>query len=181
MAEHTDISAVCGESTSTPDTTVHAVHRAWPLLPVAVWPLSGSYAGVGDDYRVEVMLDIDTLRSYALLTVDFYALDGEVGTHIGAGLLRSSTIVNHRDHTVIRGVGRFTFAAAAPLMEVHIERRHVLERRAPMNMRFLTMSLAPGGAYTCQYRSHAHLAAGCEASPMGTVLPFERPVLGQAS
>ncbi len=38
----------------------------------------------------------------------------------------------------------------------------------------------PGAVYTCQYRSHAHLASGFEASPMATVLPFERPFLGQA-
>ncbi len=181
MAEHINPSLVSGAITPGFDATVRAGRCGWPLLPVAMWPLSGSYAGLGDDYRIEIMLDIDTLRAYALLTVDFYALDGEVGTHIGAGLLRSSTIVNHRDHTLIRGVGRFTFAAAAPLMEVHIERRNVLQRRAPLRMRFLSMSLRPGAAYTCQYRSHAHLAGGYEASPMGTVLPFERPFVGQAS
>jgi len=181
MSEHSDPSAASGASSPGPDATVQNVRHRWPVLPVALWPLSGSYAGLGDDYRVEVMLDIDTLRSHALLTIDFYALDGEVGTHIGAGLLRSSTIVNHRDHSLIRGVGRFTFAAAAPLMEVHIERRTVLQRRAPMNLRFLSMSLGPGAAYCCQYRSHAHLMRGYEASPMATVLPFERPCVDQAS
>lgn len=181
MSKHSDPSAAPGTKLEAGDATVHNVNRPWPLLPVAVWPLSGSYAGTGDDYRIEVMLDIDTLRSHALLTVDFYALDGVVGTHIGAGLLRSTTIVNHADHTLIRGVGRFTFAAAAPLMEVMVERRNVLQRRAPMSLRFLSMALSAGAVYTCQYRSHGHLAGGFEASPMATVLPFERPTLGLAS
>lgn len=157
------------------DATLQSPRHNWPMLPVAMWPLSGSYAGVGDDYRVEVMLDIDTLRSYALLTVDFYALDGAVGTHIGAGLLRSSTIVNHSDHSLLRGVGRFTFAAAAPLMEVHIERRNVLQPRAPLSLRFLSMALVPGAIYSCEYRSHLHLAGSSDSGQLATVLPFERP------
>ncbi len=144
-----------------------------PVLPDAMWPLSGTYAGLGDDYRVEVMLEIDTRQDHALLTVDFYARDGGVGTHIGAAVLRSSTIVNHADHTVIRGVARFTFAAAAPLMEVHIERRHVLQRRAPLRLRFLAMALVPGALYICEYRSHGHLAGGHVAGAMDTVVPFE--------
>lgn len=180
MAEQSDPSMAYVATITGSETPAPTIRRSWPLLPVAMWPLSGSYAGTGDNYRVEVMLDIDTLRSCALLTVDFYALDGELGTHIGAGLLRSSTIVNHSDHTLIRGVGRFTFGAAAPLMEVHIPRHNVLQRRAAMSLRFLSMGLGPGAVYTCQYRSHAHLAGGFEASPMATVLPFERPCLGQA-
>ena len=92
MSETTDPSVASSGASAGRDATVHSVAHRWPVLPVAMWPLSGSYAGVGDDYRVELMLDIDSLRSYALLTIDFYALDGEVGTHIGSGLLRSSTI-----------------------------------------------------------------------------------------
>lgn len=178
MNTQSDPSSAGGAAAAGAESATPSIRRAWPLLPVAMWPLSGSYAGVGDDYRLEVMLDIDTLRSYALLTVDFYALDGQLGSHVGAGLLRSSTIVNHSDHTLIRGVGRFTFGAAAPLMEVHIPRHNVLQRRAAMTLRFLSMALGPGAVYTCQYRSHAHLTGGFESSPMATVLPFERPCLG---
>ncbi len=159
MAEHSDPSAA---------------RRNWPLWPDAMWPLSGTYAGLGDNYRVEVRLDIDTLHRHALLTVDFYARDGGVGTHIGTAVLRSSTIVNHADHTVIRGVARFTFAAAAPLMEVHIERRHVLQRRAPLRLHFLAMALVPGALYLCEYRSHTHLAGSHDAGAMDTVVPLER-------
>jgi hypothetical protein len=71
MAEQIDPSVASGANPTGLDATVQTVRRGWPQLPVAMWPLSGSYAGVGDDYRVEAMLDIDTLRSYALLTIDF--------------------------------------------------------------------------------------------------------------
>ena len=66
-------------------------------------------------------------------------------------------------------------------MEVRIPRHNVLQRRAPMTLRFLSMALGPGAVYTCEYRGHAHLAGGFESSPMATVLPFERPCLGHAS
>ncbi len=161
------------------DATVASLPRGGALPPAAMWPLSGSYVGVGDDYRVEIMLDIDTLRSHALLTVDFYALDGAVGTHIGAGLLRSSTIVNHSDHSLIRGVGRFTFAAAAPLIEAHIERRHTAQRRAPLNLRFLSMTLVPGALYSCEYRSQLYLAGAGDSNSLATVLPFDRALAGK--
>ncbi len=159
MVEHTDASSAC---------------RSWPLWPDAMWPLSGTYAGLGDDYRVEVRLNIDAPHGHALLMVDFYARDGGVGTHIGAAVLRSSSIVDDNDHTVIRGIARFTFAAAAPLMEVHIERRNVLQRRAPLRLRFLAMALVPGALYICEYRSTTHLVGGRDAGTKDTVQPFQR-------
>ena len=149
--------------------------RSLPMIPVAVWPLSGSYAGDGDTYRIEVLLDVDTLRSCALLTVDFYARDGQPGTHIGACLLRSSSIVCEGSRTLIKGAGRFTFAAAAPLIEVVIERRNVFQKRAPATLRFFSMTLSAGAIYDCEFRTHSHLARGCEASPVCAVLPFARP------
>lgn len=151
-----------------------AARHSQPLLPDAMWPMSGTYAGLGDDYRVEVRLDLDIGHVDAMLTVEFYARDGGVGTHIGAAELRSSSIVDLSDHILIRGVARFTFAAAAPLMEVHIERRNVLQRRSPLRLQFLAMPLLPGALYICEYRSHAALIGASDAGPIDTVVPLQR-------
>ena len=149
-----------------------------PPIPVPVWPISGRYAGAGESYRLEAMLEVDSARGVALLTLDFYGLDGDPGAHIGACVLRTSNIVTDADYTVIRGMARFTFAAAAPLIELRVERRSVLRRRAPATIIFLSALLVPGARYLCEFVASPRRAQGSEASPMGSVLPFVRPLDG---
>ncbi|MBX9606891.1 MAG: hypothetical protein K2Y51_11760 [Gammaproteobacteria bacterium] len=158
---------------------VHRLVRRRAPIPVALWPLSGSYVGVGEGYRLELMLDIDSASSIAQVTLDFYGRDGEPGSHIGACTLRAATIANEQARTVIRGRGRFTFPAAAPLIEIAIERRSVLRSRAPARVEFYSDLLCPGAQYLCEFRGHATSARGWEASPVCTVLPFARPTEGR--
>ncbi len=158
---------------------VHDLAQRRAPIPVALWPLGGSYVGLGEGYRLELMLDIDSASAVALVTIDFYGRDGEPGSHIGACTLRAASIVNEHAHTVIRGRGRFTFPAAAPLVEIAIERRSVLRSRAPARVEFYSDLLSPGARYLCEFRGHTPSSRGWEASPMCTVLPFARPTDGR--
>lgn len=167
--EPTGTSAAAGEATPS---NVRVLRGP---IPVPMWPLGGYYVGCGDSYRLDVMLDVDSARGEALVTIDFHALDGAPGSLIGACTLRAATLSSDGGCSVIRGMGHFTFAAAAPLVELRIERRSVLKRRAPALVSFLSPMLSPGARYLCDYRGSAPRARGSEASPMGSVLSFARP------
>lgn len=178
MASDANESAV----TATSEAGGAHVHRLVPRrapMPVALWPIGGNYVGVGEGYRLELMLDIDSASAMALVTIDFYARDGEPGSHIGACSLRAATIASEHERTVIRGRGRFTFPAAAPLVEIAIERRSVLHSRAPARVEFYSNLLCPGAQYLCEFRGHASTSRGWEASPVCSVLPFARPTEGR--
>lgn len=174
-----DANETVAKATSEPGGAgVHRLVQRRAPIPVALWPLSGHYVGVGEGYRLELMLDIDSTSAVALVTLDFYGRDGEPGSHIGACALHAATIANAPERTVIRGRGRFTFPAAAPLIEISIERRSVLRSRAPARVEFYSDLLCPGAQYLCEFRGHAPSSRGFEASPMCTVLPFARPTDG---
>lgn len=158
---------------------VHRLVQRRAPIPVALWPLSGSYIGLGEGYRLELMLDIDSASAAAYVTIDFYGRDGEPGSHIGACTLRAATIANEHERAVIRGRGRFTFPAAAPCIEITIERRSVLRSRAPARVEFYSDLLCPGAQYLCEFRGHAPSSRGWEASPVCSVLPFARPIEGR--
>lgn len=154
---------------------VHSLVRRRVPMPVALWPLGGNYIGVGEGCRLELRLDIDSASAMALVTIDFYGRDGEPGSHIGACALRAASIVHEHGRSVIRGRGRFTFPAAAPFVEIVIERRSVLHSRAPARVEFYSDLLSLGAQYLCEFRGHATSSRGWEASPVCSVLPFTRP------
>lgn len=120
-------------------------------------PLAGNYVGSYEQYRIEVTLKVDISRAVVVLNADFYALDDASDTRVGACVLHSSRVVSDAHGWVIKGLGQFTFAAAAPLLEVSIERCHRLAQRGPLVMRFFTFDLRRGGVYQCAYRSHYNL------------------------
>ena len=122
-------------------------------------PLAGNYVGSYEQYRIEVTLKVDISRAVVVLNADFYALDDASDTRVGACVLHSSRVVSDAHGWVIKGLGQFTFAAAAPLLEVSIGRCHGLAQHGLparvklLVMRFFTFDLRCGGVYKCAYQS----------------------------
>ena len=128
--------------------------------PRALQPLSGVYCGQDDQYRVELLIEVDLSIPRPRITADFYRLEETSEFHLGWCLVRSASCVMTVRQVVLKGVGRFNFAAAAPLLEVTIAHSPIAQPHAPAELRFLNTTLEPGAAYRCEFREPWPLPAG---------------------
>ena len=118
--------------------------RAQDSAPTTVHLLAGIYRGIADGYRIDLFLEPDQAHSSARLTVDFFQIHGARATHAGWCLVRKASLVVGTRRALIKGVGRFNFSAAAPLLRVVITHDY-----ARAEVRFLSTTLIPGARYRC--------------------------------
>jgi hypothetical protein len=84
---------------------------------------------------------------------DFLQIAGSTRTYFGSFVVDSPTITTGTAGEVIRGLGRFTFAAGAPVVQVTIARRRIFQPPAPATVQFFTTTGQPGATYVCNYNS----------------------------
>ena len=134
--------------------------------------LSGTWHGTAHGYRVEVLIDCENAR----LSADFYRLLGGRSEHLGWCFVRSAIIERDLNQLTVKGVGRYSFGAAAPLVEFAVARTRLGEPRAPGRLRFLTTQLSAGATYLCRYVPAA-ATDPVEPTPVN-VVPFPGPRRG---
>jgi len=128
-----------------------------PQIPLPIHlPLrnvSGSYQGVSGSFELDLRVDVDGQRPMHRLSGDFIAVSGSTHTYFGSFIVTSVSVANTAAGEVISGLGSFTFAAGAPVVQVTIPRRNIFQPAAPATVRFFTTSNAPGATYVCGYAS----------------------------
>src|SRR5262245_319139 len=134
---------------------VETVPSAPEVLPtaIALRPLSGRYRGTLGAFQLEVRVDVDRRRPMKRISGDFFQVSGGTTSYFGSFTVDAPTITTTTSEVVIKGLGRFTFAAGAPIFKVTIQRRAITQPPAPANVQFYTTAGSPGALYTCSFAS----------------------------
>jgi len=138
------------------------VRRTIPSIPPALEALSGSYRAHANGYVLDMLLDLYAQRPR--LSIDFQRSDG---APVGWCFVRSAALECSNDKVEVKGMGRFSFSAEAPLVTLSITRH---ARGGPSaELAFMSVSLKPGARYACAYVGAFPRRL---AEPGATILPF---------
>lgn len=144
VAEPSRAEATPGPSLPTP--------TPFPPLPL-LRPVSGRYRGSLGAFQLEFRIDVDRTRPMRKLSGDFYSVSGSTVTYFASFTVDSPAITVTAAQVTCRGLGRFTFAAGAPVVQVTIQRRTILQPPAAATVQFFTTAGSPGAQYTCAFES----------------------------
>jgi len=125
----------------------------FPPLPVIRKAVSGCYSGRLGAFQVELRVDVDRNRPMRRVSGDFYQTVGKTTTYFGSFVVDSPTVTVSPTRIVVRGMGRYTFAAGAPVVQVTIPRVSIFQPQAAATLQFCTVANAPGAAYHCPFAS----------------------------
>lgn len=124
-------------------------------LPVIRRTSSGHYRSPSTPgFQVELRVDIDGAHPLRIVSGDFFSMVGATVNYFGSFIVDSPTITATASSVVIRGTGRFTWSAGAPVVQVTIPRRTLFQPAAPATLQFFTTSGSPGASYVCGFGSH---------------------------
>lgn len=141
------------ESFEDSDGVGYAAIPKLPIIPVAKRPVSGRYKGTSGAFQIELRVDTDRTRPMKRLSGDFYQTTGGTTKYYGSFIVNSPIITLTATEAIIKGLGIFTFAAGAPVVQVKIARRTILQPQAPATLHFLTSGGGAGASYACAFQS----------------------------
>lgn len=124
-----------------------------PPLPVIKKAVSGCYAGVLGAFQVELRVDVDRSRPMKRISGDFFQVVGKTLSYYGSFIVDSPAITVTPSQFLIRGMGRFTFSAGAPVVQVTIPRVSLFQPQAAATLQFFSVTNAPGASYHCAFTS----------------------------
>jgi hypothetical protein len=124
-----------------------------PPLPVIKKAVSGCYAGVLGAYQVELRVDVDRSRPMKRISGDFFQTVGKTVSYYGSFVVDSPAITVTPTQFLIKGLGRFTFTAGAPVVQVTIPRVTLFQPQAAATLQFFSVTGAPGASYHCAFTS----------------------------
>ncbi|HET6971901.1 MAG TPA: hypothetical protein VFH92_12290, partial [Phenylobacterium sp.] len=116
-------------------------------LPLRTRNVTGRYRGQVGSFQLEVRVDLDGAHPLNKVSGDFYSVSGGTTTYFGSFIVDAPVITRTAAQIVARGLGRFTFGAGAPVVQVTIPRRTILLPAAPATVQFFSTSGAPGATY----------------------------------
>jgi len=122
-------------------------------LPLVKRPVSGRYRGTLGAYQLEARVDVDRTRPTNRLSGDFFQTSGSTATYFGSFVVQAPVITVTATTVVARGLGSFTFSAGAPVVQITVPRRTILQPSAPATVQFFTTSGSPGSSYLCAFES----------------------------
>jgi len=130
-----------------------------PTFPIPPIPLpikkavSGCYAGALGAFQVELRVDVDRSRPMKRVSGDFYHTVGKTTSYFGSFVVDSPVVTVSSSKVVVKGMGRYTFAAGAPVVQVTIPRVNILQPQAAATLQFFTVTNSPGASYHCPFSS----------------------------
>jgi len=130
-----------------------------PKFPIPPIPLpikkavSGCYAGALGAFQVELRVDVDRTRPMKRVSGDFYQTIGKTTSYFGSFVVDSPSVTVSSTKVVVKGKGRFTFSAGAPVVQVTIPRVNILQPQAAATLQFFTVTNSPGASYHCPFSS----------------------------
>jgi hypothetical protein len=122
-------------------------------LPIRMRNVSGRYRGQVGSFQLEARVDLDGSHPLNKLSGDFFSISGGTTTYFGSFIVDSPVITRTASQIVARGLGRFTFGAGAPIVQVTVPRRSILVPAAPATVQFFTTGGSPGASYTCAFEA----------------------------
>ncbi|MEG4057740.1 MULTISPECIES: hypothetical protein [unclassified Microcoleus] len=122
-------------------------------IPIPKRPVSGRYRGTLGSFQLELRVDVDRTRPMKRLSGDFFQISGGTTTYFGSFIVDAPTITVTASQVVIKGLGSFSFAAGAPVVQVTIARKVIFQPQAPATVQFFTNGGAAGATYTCVFES----------------------------
>jgi hypothetical protein len=124
-----------------------------PVIPVRKRAVSGRYLGTTGAFRLELRVDVDGTRPIRRVSGDFFQIVGRTVKYFGSFVVNAPAITVAATEVTIKGLGTYTFAAGAPVVQVKIARRSILQNQAPAVVQFFSTGGAPGAVYTCAFVS----------------------------
>lgn len=136
-----------------PEIAPEALPRPVTPIPLPLRNVSGAYRGISGSFELDLRVDADGAHPLRKVSGDFVAISGSTHTYFGSFIVDAPTITSSPAGEVIRGLGRFSFSAGAPVVQVTIPRRTLFQPAAPATVQFFTVSNSPGATYVCNYVS----------------------------
>lgn len=146
-----------------------------PPIPIPIPPIpikkavSGCYKGALGNFQVELRVDVDRGRTMKRISGDFYQTVGKTTTYFGSFTVDSPAITTSATRIVARGLGRFTFSAGAPVVQVTIPRVSAFLPQAPASLQFYTVTNAPGANYHCPFSTTRYRTVRIETDRVSDV------------
>lgn len=133
----------------------HAPALPMPRAPLAALPVrkavSGCYGGALGAFRLELRVDVDRTRPMRRISGDLHQVIGKTTTYYGSFVVDNVTVTG-TSQMVVRGLGRFTFAASAPVVQVTIPQVKLLQPQAA-TVQLFTATNALGASCHCPFTS----------------------------
>jgi len=150
---HDDVDPTAVLPAGEPEITVETEVAAGPVIPIPFRTVSGRYVGTSGAFRVELRVDIDRAHSMHRVSGDFFTVSGATVTYFGSFVVNAPVITSTPAAITAKGLGAFTFSAGAPVVQVTIPHRFVLQPAAPATLHFLTTGGGSGATYVCAFAS----------------------------
>jgi hypothetical protein len=145
-----------GPDSADTDAALHPAPLPLPVpipLPLLKRAVSGRYRGTLGAYQLEARVDVDRTRPTNRLSGDFFQTSGSTTTYFGSFVVQAPVITVTATTVVARGLGSFTFSAGAPVVQITVPRRTILQPQAPATVQFFTTGGSPGSSYLCAFES----------------------------
>lgn len=143
--------SVTGSSAALPVAPIAPIKP--PVITIAKRPVSGRYRGTLGGFQLELRVDCDRTRPMKRISADFFQVSGGTTTYFGSFVVNAPTVTVSSTTVTLKGLGSFTFSAGAPVVEVTIPRRTILQSQAAATLKFFTASGTLGSTYTCAFES----------------------------
>lgn len=122
-------------------------------FPSLVRPVSGRYRNTTGALQLELRVDVDRSRPTKRVSGDFFFTSGSTTSYFGSFTVNSPSITITAADVTIKGLGSYTWAAGAPVVQVTIPRRTIFQPQAPATLRFFQTNGTPGAVYVCAFES----------------------------
>ena len=144
-----------------------------PPLPFLKRKVYGRYRSTGAPYQVELRVDVDGPSPTMRISADYYAISGATVSYFGSMRVDAPAVAITASHVVIKGMGRYTWAAGATRVKVTIPRVPYTANPAAATMQHILPSGNTGATYICRYLGSAFRAVVFEQDCQDTVpAPF---------
>ena len=123
-------------------------------IPVILRTVSGSYRSPSTPgFQLELRVDVDGSHPLSKFSADFFSLSGATLSYFGSFMVDSPVVTSTSTAVVMRGLGRFTWSAGAPVVQVTIPKRTIFQPAAAATVSFFGTGGAPGASYVCPFGS----------------------------
>ena len=122
-----------------------------PVLPFLKRKVYGRYRSAGTPFQVELRVDVDGPSPTMRVSADYYAVSGATVSYFGSMRVDAPSVAVTPTHVIVKGLGRYTWAAGAPMVKVTIPRVPIVAAPAAATLQHLTVGGSPGATYVCRF------------------------------
>jgi hypothetical protein len=151
LAPHVEEPTELGDLDTTALDGLGARQLPLPILPFLKRKVYGRYRSAGTPYQVELRVDVDGPSPTMRVSADYFSVSGATVSYFGSMRVDAASVAVTPTHVIVKGIGRYTWAAGAPRVKVTIPRVPVVAAPAAATLQHLTLSGSPGATYVCRW------------------------------